>query len=270
MTTILRCAACVFHFALSMVLMSASTAGEPTTIRFVPGYLPPSNSNGERKIAAVEVLGEITADAPERFRTALDEGIKKANMWHYGGAPMLPVYLDSLGGNVLAAMRMGQLIRQLGASTWIRPTAKCASSCVLIFAGGVERLLLDDAHLGIHRPYFPPEQFAKLDRLEAQKRYAALEAGVAKYLQSMGVADSLFNQMMQIPSNKLKWLEEYEAKEMRLVGEDPAFAEWDRARMQDRYIPEFVIWKDGFDDCIKKQSSEECLRQRPVSPRTAR
>lgn len=148
--------------------------------------------------------------------------------------------------------------------------AKCASSCMLIFAAGVDRLLLDDARLGIHRPYFPPEQFAKLDRLEAQRRYSSLEKGVAEYLRIMGMSDELFDQMMRVPSNKVRWLREDEAKKLRLVGDDPAFAEWDRARMKERYLPEFVEWKDRFNECIENRGSEECLRLNPLPQRQVR
>lgn len=249
---------------------SVATTSEPTAIRLIEGSLSKANGAQTTRITAVEIIGTITADAPKRFAQVLTDALTKANMRHFGGAPMLPVYLDSPGGNVLAAIEMGKMIRALGASTWIRPRSSCASACVLIFAGGVERLMFDDANLGIHRPYFPPDQFAKLERAEAQRRYASLEEGVAAYLRIMGSSDDLFNQMMKIPSNKIRWLREVEAKEFRLVGEDPAFAEWDRARMKNRLTPEFIDWKDRFDDCLRQQGSEECIREHPLPSRPAR
>lgn len=253
--------------ALLAVSPPASATGETTSIKFLPGHPTQPNGGGQMKVAAVEITGVITSDAPERLRRILEESIKKSNMRHDGGSPLLPVYLNSPGGNVLAAIQMGQIIRELGISTWLRPKSKCASSCVLVFAGGIDRLLFDDAHIGIHRPYFPPEQFAKLDRSEAMRRYATVEEGVAEYLRRMGISDQLFNQMMQIPSNKIRWLIEDEAKQMRLIGQDPGFFEWDRARMKGRYLPEYVEWKDKFDDCVRSRSSDDCLHLHPLTPK---
>ena len=59
--------------------------------------------------------------------------------------------LDSKGGDVLAAMRIGQLIRKLEGRTTVAARAKCHSACALIFIAGVERT--DLGEIGLHRPY---------------------------------------------------------------------------------------------------------------------
>jgi hypothetical protein len=62
------------------------------------------------------------------------------------------VYLDSPGGSVSAAMKIGRLIRKYEGTTLI--SGRCYSSCALIFIAGVLRNIPTDAQaLGLHRPF---------------------------------------------------------------------------------------------------------------------
>jgi hypothetical protein len=46
----------------------------------------------------------------------------------------------------------------------------------------------------------------------------------------MGVADELFQMMMQISSRHVRWLRYKEMEAMHLVGKDPAYEEWMRTK----------------------------------------
>jgi hypothetical protein len=59
------------------------------------------------------------------------------------------VELNSLGGNSLAAIRIGRLIHAHEGHT--RVSGKCASACVYIFLAGKTRIA-GDRQLGLHRP----------------------------------------------------------------------------------------------------------------------
>jgi hypothetical protein len=61
--------------------------------------------------------------------------------------------VDSLGGDVEAAINIGRLARKYNASV-SSIYGTCASSCVFILAGGVDRHLLSSI-VGIHRPFLP-------------------------------------------------------------------------------------------------------------------
>jgi hypothetical protein len=63
----------------------------------------------------------------------------------------LHVYLDSPGGNVEAAEKIGHIIRKYEAWVFVRSNAKCFSSCALIFIAGSRRTNL--GVVGLHRPY---------------------------------------------------------------------------------------------------------------------
>ena len=211
----------------------------------------------------IEISGPLTKDAPDRLRAVLDHAIA-LNARARAKPEALPVYLNSPGGSVLAAIEMGETIRELGVATHIDDMAKCASACALVFAGGVQRSTSNrSASIGIHRPYFPSEMFAKLDRAEARERYDELTQRVRDYLQRMGMSDRLFERMLRIPSNTIEWLKISEAKELGLIGEDPAFAEWVRARRKrdlgEREAQRFEL----FGACLRDREESECLRLFP-------
>ena len=49
------------------------------------------------------------------------------------------VYIDSLGGDVRAAMEIGRIVRRREMGVNVIPETSCASACVLVFAAGVDR-----------------------------------------------------------------------------------------------------------------------------------
>jgi len=61
------------------------------------------------------------------------------------------VVLRSPGGSVRDALAMGHLIRQKQFSTEVVSGRYCASSCPLVFAGGVERRAGEKAAIGVHQ-----------------------------------------------------------------------------------------------------------------------
>jgi hypothetical protein len=62
------------------------------------------------------------------------------------------VYLDSPGGEVDAALKIGQIIRKNEWSVTVPGNSKCFSSCALIYIAGVWRMNV--GLIGLHRPYF--------------------------------------------------------------------------------------------------------------------
>src|SRR6201999_4036303 len=61
------------------------------------------------------------------------------------------VVLNSTGGSVADALAMGRLIRERKFATEVEAGKYCASSCPLVFAGGVERRAGDRATIGVHQ-----------------------------------------------------------------------------------------------------------------------
>src|SRR5260370_30239548 len=61
------------------------------------------------------------------------------------------VVLNFPGGSVTDALAMGRLIRQRKFATEVEAGKYCASSCPLVFSGGVERRAGDTAAIGVHQ-----------------------------------------------------------------------------------------------------------------------
>jgi hypothetical protein len=101
----------------------------------------------------IQADGEIVADTPAAFDT----------FYHSLKYPPGTVRLNSLGGNLMAGVALGEKIRTLGLSTEVGATQDeadktagiCASACAYAFLGGKARFLEENARLGFHRFYSP-------------------------------------------------------------------------------------------------------------------
>ena len=62
------------------------------------------------------------------------------------------VRLNSLGGRILEAQRMSDLIRARGLTTFV--AQDCMSACTIVFLGGKERVVWPAARIGFHQPAF--------------------------------------------------------------------------------------------------------------------
>ncbi|SDO06582.1 hypothetical protein SAMN05444050_3127 [Afipia sp. GAS231] len=62
------------------------------------------------------------------------------------------VKLNSMGGRILEAQRMSNLIRARGLITFVEKD--CMSACTIVFLGGKERVVWPAARIGFHQPAF--------------------------------------------------------------------------------------------------------------------
>ena len=68
-------------------------------------------------------------------------------------AALKVVHLNSTGGRILEAERIGALIKGRNLSTYV--PAQCLSACTIIFLSGHERFIGPSGRLGFHQPDFP-------------------------------------------------------------------------------------------------------------------
>lgn len=137
----------------------------------------------------------------------------------------LTVYLNSPGGDVAAAIELGEALRSQWALTAVDDQAECLGACVLVLAAGVRRTAAPDT-VGLYRPSFDSKEAAR-DR--AGQKTAALTRRVQLYLAHMGMPDKLFKEMTQRPSNKMLKLDAAQLKAFGLEGVYPAYEQWLRA-----------------------------------------
>jgi ATP-dependent protease ClpP protease subunit len=140
----------------------------------------------------------------------------------------LIVLLDSPGGDGLAAVEIGRLLRQGSAHVFV--TGKCASACVFIFMGGVVRQARDGA-LGIHRA-----RITRLDKetkkridvdherdLRAKNKLREADHQIRDYVQEMGILAQFSAAMNEIPPESMRWLTRREGKNLGVIGFDAAY-----------------------------------------------
>jgi hypothetical protein len=113
------------------------------------------------------------------------------------GSYVKTVVLSSPGGSVADALAMGRLIRKQGYATEVEAT--CASSCPLVFAGGIERRAGGKAEIGVHQVFAVSATGANLGMDSGQR----VSADCQKYLREMGVDLEVWVRAMETPKERL-------------------------------------------------------------------
>ena len=163
--------------------------------------------------------GEIDTGAAARLRDELSEiDSKGAN-----------VYIASTGGSLFAALQMGALLRQLGASTTVgRPAARasgiepaqCFSACVFVFLGGIYRYMPSGSVLGVHRVSTSSQSTRNFDLGQL------VSAAVSRYIVDMGVSQGLFDRMASIDKDRIRILSADELDALGIVNNGRQRAQW--------------------------------------------
>jgi hypothetical protein len=103
----------------------------------------------------------------------------------------LTVIVNSVGGSVDEAMRIGRWLRQNGSSVLVPEPSACASACVFILAAGLNKSVWGDVI--IHRPYFSEMPAGGIgDHLQDLLRETRA------YLAEMNIPESLADDMFSI------------------------------------------------------------------------
>jgi hypothetical protein len=126
------------------------------------------------------------------------------------------VVLNSPGGSVTDAMAMGRLIRERKFATEVEAGKYCASSCPLIFAGGVERRAGNKAAIGVHQvavgatPALGPPR----DEMSIAQN---ISARCQRYLGDMGINLQVWVHAMETPHDRLFVFKPDELKSLNIV-----------------------------------------------------
>lgn len=166
---------------------------------------------------SVNLTGEIRSGDAERIASLVAQ--KKV---------VGRLIINSPGGDLVEALRIGDLVNGLHIDVNVAKGGYCISACFFIFLEGYHRHATasnDDGTLrpkekrdrwagvvGIHRPYLksPTGDVAGVKRQEDVMR------NVRGYLATKGVPQHLIDEMMARPSNDVYWLR---PNDLNLVGE---------------------------------------------------
>jgi ATP-dependent protease ClpP protease subunit len=150
--------------------------------------------------------------------------------------------IDSSGGQVEDAIRAGDIMAEAGWTIWVRENAVCHSACVLLLAGGDDRVI--SGAVGIHR--IIRIQSEASSRAELSAELHEVHEAMKDYLQRNGAGVAIADFMMTVPNRSLRLLTPDELNEYGLTGRNAAQEDLDRIRLVRRCGLDFARRLDGF------------------------
>ena len=186
----------VHHFRISLIAVLALMAGSAMALQSAE-VTPSSGTDSvapDKRVVVMGINGQISKNVLAAVRKNIDQ---------VTGDPVpagLIVLLDSPGGDGIAAMNIGRLLRQANAHIFV--TGQCASACIFVLASGVVRGA-PAYTVGIHRGRITvSDANAKIIREvdvkenpDAKKLLEQFEKLAPQYFAEMGMPPDLFQAM---------------------------------------------------------------------------
>jgi hypothetical protein len=204
---------------MCLALLSPLAAQSPADQQAAEGTVNIYNLDREAHVGGVEIHGLISkavaSQAMQLIRTIRPD------------VDDLKVLLSSPGGDVLAAMELGEEIRKQWAWTTVDENGECFGACVLVLAAGVRRIPTPE-NVGLQRMNLDQKEFvASLPSDKTKQKYTGVAKRVETYLARMGMPKKLFQEMSaQQSSAKVRPLDAAKLKSLGLDGIDPAYEHW--------------------------------------------
>ncbi len=226
-----------FRSGLAGGLLLAVFAFPALAMEFASVPLGPdcSQRNCPRALVAE---GEITDDAPAKFTRFLRQEMQVPGLHAL-------MFINSPGGNVESALRLGSLLHEAGASVVVgRPVVgvqtgttsarsqrasfvrglsvvpgQCASACVYTLMGGKKRIVPDGARLGVHRMSARIHNHAPEGGGGLQSRIFAGEQEIRllrDYASRVGGSQDLISLAESTPHDRIRVLSADEIRRYRL------------------------------------------------------
>lgn len=174
-------------------------------------------------------IGDGDAEALKALITDLRSAMEAEQRDALGLPPSEPVYtsfgtmrlcLDSPGGSLIEAIRMGDILYSEELGTGVARDKTCQSACAILFLAGTERLTGDGytnpnrvlhatARLGFHAPSLvvPDNQYSKT---QVEKAYRIAIAGLgelSKRKRSWELSDDILNTILTTPPSDMHFVE---------------------------------------------------------------
>ncbi len=177
----------------------------------------------------INAIGKIEAGDDAKFREFLIRTTPP---------PRLTVYIDSIGGDVEAAIGIGRLIRDHWFSTSIGPytldheqesfailprkhaVGTCASAATLVYLGGRLRYFPKDSVFGVHQFSFKDPSPNDVGRSQA------LSARIASYVHDMGISAGFLELSSATASTEIDKVGEEQLRQLGVITDGQTEAEW--------------------------------------------
>jgi len=193
--------------------------------------------------------------------------------------PGYRIRLNSNGGDVNEAIKIGELVNRLNLETFVFRGDYCASACFFIWLNGERRFArriqqgVDQFNIGLHRPFLATVNTGQASR----QKQIEIQRQTTKYLEDKLIPRRIIDLMMSRPSNEVYWLTEADLFE---IGEYPPHIEelyiakcdydksweikWYNLMLQRRYTEakEVETANERFEDCSIDLHIERLIRGR--------
>jgi hypothetical protein len=116
------------------------------------------------------------------------------------------IVFNSDGGNLLAGLRIGQLIRIRQFATLVPDSARCASACAIAWLGGTKRFMQSTALIGFHAAFLIENGIVT--------ETGAGNALVGAYLSRLGLSDAAILYIEKAHPDQINWLTKKDAAEV--------------------------------------------------------
>jgi len=148
-----------------------------------------------REVISLKIIDEINFDDYQDFEDAIND----INQNNYR-VQFDSVVLNSEGGNIYAAQRIGKLIRKNHLSTYVFPNDHCVSACSLILQAGVCKMAIGD--VGVHRG--SPTTFDTFDKIKDSVKLS--RKNVETFLKEMDTHPSMIHMFFNVPNWNMHYL----------------------------------------------------------------
>lgn len=139
----------------------------------------------------LNLVGEIQPGDLEAVQTAIKTANDKNRL-------VVTLRLASIGGNVLEAVKIADVVRHGKIATAVLSGATCASACFIIFAAGNEKYAHYTATIGVHGA----SDSSGKETVES----GAATISMARIVRELGVPASIIGKMVVTPPDQMVWL----------------------------------------------------------------
>ena len=163
--------------------------------------------NTSPMVDSIIFSGEITKGDSEKVSALIEKVANNGKIHQFT--------IHSPGGNITAAMDIGNLLRANVFIVFEPLGTSCISACIFTIAGGSQRIIA--GQVGLHHPYLPQPHLSALEPLVQSEGKKAM----VLYMKKMGVQGSLIDAMYSLSNaNEVRYLTADEMKFYQLTTEN--------------------------------------------------
>jgi len=170
----------------------------------------------------VTLTGRINRGDTEKLKGLIDRISSTLSQISGKKTRVGKIQMDSNGGDLLEAIKIGRMIRAQLINTQITHDSQCHSSCVIAFAGGNFRAPVGPT--GIHS-FYSEEFISSKNHAHASSKYNDISDLIEAYLKEVRVSEALLDHMKRVPHYTMHLMTHEELKEYGLLGIDPVYAQ---------------------------------------------